>query len=111
MKMPNDRGNIKWTSIMLPEHIELLKEMWMEDGKSSKPVLDEQQVELLNDQLLEAFELQSPICLHIYESGTIKELIGVVTKLDSQTGSVVLNRLNEPDKRVAFHDILQLTFT
>lgn len=24
----NDRGTMKWTTMMLPEHVKLLKEMW-----------------------------------------------------------------------------------
>ncbi|GAB3801050.1 YolD-like family protein [Virgibacillus kimchii] len=43
--MVNDRGNIKWTSLMLPEHVQLIKEMWEEDDKKEKPILDEQQIE------------------------------------------------------------------
>ena len=39
----NDRGNIKWTSMMLPEHVEKLKEMWREDERVEKGDLDEQQ--------------------------------------------------------------------
>ncbi|MFG6150626.1 YolD-like family protein [Halobacillus sp. B23F22_1] len=40
-----DRGTIKWTSIMMPEHIEMLKEVWKEDERIEKPVIDEQQME------------------------------------------------------------------
>ncbi|QKY69160.1 YolD-like family protein [Lentibacillus sp. CBA3610] len=106
--MPRDRGSIKWSSLMLPEHAELLKEMWENDGERIKPNLDEQQSELLNAQLLEAFEFQVPVCLQIYENGTIAEVTGVLNKLDSQTGHVILNRFSEPDKRIAFHNILSI---
>ncbi|WP_101842520.1 YolD-like family protein [Halobacillus sp. Marseille-P3879] len=30
---------------MMPEHIEILKEMWIEDKRIEKPVMDEQQIE------------------------------------------------------------------
>lgn len=43
--MVNDRGDIKWTSLMLPEHVQMIKEMWAEDDKKEKPILDEQQIE------------------------------------------------------------------
>jgi len=36
-----DRGNIKWTSLMLPEHVQMVKEIWKEEEKVQKPVLDE----------------------------------------------------------------------
>ncbi|GGN62938.1 MULTISPECIES: YolD-like family protein [Oceanobacillus] len=46
-----DRGNIKWTSIMLPEHANLLKEMWARDEWNEKPILDEQLVMEINLKL------------------------------------------------------------
>ncbi|MFC7060778.1 YolD-like family protein [Halobacillus seohaensis] len=42
---PNDRGTKKWTSLMMPEHIEMLQEVWKEDEKEKKAILDEQQIE------------------------------------------------------------------
>lgn len=41
--MVNDRGTIKWTSIMMPEHIKLLDETWKELERKDKPILDDQQ--------------------------------------------------------------------
>ncbi len=38
-----DRGNIKWTSLMLPEHVQLLKELWREDERVEKGMLEEDQ--------------------------------------------------------------------
>jgi len=38
-----DRGNIKWTSLMLPEHVEMLKEVWKEDERVEKGMLEEDQ--------------------------------------------------------------------
>ncbi|HLR63111.1 MAG TPA: YolD-like family protein [Lentibacillus sp.] len=108
--MPRDRGNIKWASLMLPEHTELLKEMWKEDEIKSKPELDEQQVELLNDQLLEALRRRSPICLRIYENGVMAEWTGTISKLDSQTNSVILETSVHSNKRIAFGDIFQIIF-
>lgn len=46
-----DRGSIKWTSIMLPEHVNLLKEMWARDEWLEKPMLDEQLVMEINLKL------------------------------------------------------------
>lgn len=108
--MPRDRGSIKWSSLMLPEHAELLKEMWQNDDKRTKPNLDEQQAELLDAQILEAFEWQSPVCLYIYENGGITELTGTIIKLDSPANSVLLEVSDQSDKQIVFDDILQLIF-
>ncbi|CDQ39080.1 MULTISPECIES: YolD-like family protein [Virgibacillus] len=47
----NDRGSIKWTSMMLPEHVELLNRMWAEQEYKEKPVLDEQRLVEMDAQL------------------------------------------------------------
>lgn len=38
----NERGTKKWTSLMLPEHVKMLKDMWQEDDLKEKPIIDEQ---------------------------------------------------------------------
>ncbi|WP_152658309.1 YolD-like family protein [Oceanobacillus sp. CFH 90083] len=43
--MINDRGNKKWTAIMIPEHVAMLKEVKKEYYAVEKPILDEQQIE------------------------------------------------------------------
>jgi len=42
-KKLKDRGTIKWTSMMLPEHVEILKDMWKEDERVEKGILEEDQ--------------------------------------------------------------------
>lgn len=43
----NERGTKKWTSLMLPEHVKMLKDIWQEDDFKERPILDEQlQIEL-----------------------------------------------------------------
>ncbi|MCA0971067.1 YolD-like family protein [Halobacillus litoralis] len=37
-----DRGSIKWTSLMLPEHVEMIRNLWKEDERVEKGILDEQ---------------------------------------------------------------------
>ena len=37
-----DRGTIKWTSLMLPEHVEMIMRLWKEDERVEKGILDEQ---------------------------------------------------------------------
>ncbi|GGF28051.1 hypothetical protein GCM10010954_28930 [Halobacillus andaensis] len=42
MGNPNDRGTIKWTSLMLPEHVEMVQEIFKEQEREEKLQLDEQ---------------------------------------------------------------------
>jgi len=48
----NDRGTMKWTSLMLPEHIEALNRMWEEQTYKEMPILDEHQI-MENNVLLQ----------------------------------------------------------
>lgn len=46
--MVNDRGTIKWTSLMLPEHVEALKKLHEEEDWKDKPIIDEHLIEEIN---------------------------------------------------------------
>ena len=46
--MVNDRGTIKWTSLMLPEHVEALKKLREEENWKEKPIIDEHLIEEIN---------------------------------------------------------------
>jgi YolD-like protein len=47
----NDRGSIKWTAMMLPEHAELLTKMWEKLEQKNMPLLDEQKLVEMDAQL------------------------------------------------------------
>jgi hypothetical protein len=50
-----DRGNIIWTSLMLPEHVKLLRRYIKEEYHDvPEPILDEQQLEEINSLILES---------------------------------------------------------
>lgn len=49
--MLKDRGGIKWTSLMLPEHVKALREFDWDLTKIERPVLEEQQLEELNETI------------------------------------------------------------
>lgn len=44
--------SIKWVSMMLPEHVELIKEYHEGLDKVKKPVLDEQKYDELNNKVI-----------------------------------------------------------
>ena len=64
--MIRDRGRIKWISMMLPEHVKLLRDWASEDEFEKEKQLDEQQLEQLNDTLLEAMEFNRPVTITYY---------------------------------------------
>ncbi|NLM96999.1 MAG: YolD-like family protein [Halanaerobiaceae bacterium] len=74
--MLKDRGNIKWTSLMLTEHREKLEELYEHEKYLKKPLLDEQQLERLDYLIKEAGREQHSIKLLYYHNRQIQEVEG-----------------------------------
>ncbi|SES79135.1 YolD-like protein [Oceanobacillus limi] len=89
--MVNDRGSIKWTSLMLPEHVELLRGIHESNKKVTKPILDEQEIEHINQQLIHADEQGSTIEVSVYEDGIIQKYSGSV-QINKMEKTIKLNR-------------------
>ncbi|WP_210365655.1 YolD-like family protein [Bacillus sp. REN3] len=76
--MIRDRGRIKWTSMMLPEHVKLLRDWAQEDQYEKEKQLDEQQLEQLNDTILEAMEFNRPVSIAYYRRRKYELVIGKI---------------------------------
>ncbi|SHF55195.1 YolD-like family protein [Ornithinibacillus halophilus] len=88
--MVHDRGSIKWTSLMLPEHVALLEEMWHTDKKISKPILDEQEIEMINQELMQAYTQKEEIRLTVYHKGSLIQYVGIIEKVLPTQSKIVL---------------------
>ncbi|WP_418302363.1 YolD-like family protein [Lysinibacillus fusiformis] len=56
--MLHDRGNMKWTSLMLPEHLVQLKEWKKEQYHDKKHDLTEWELEEIEQTIQRAFKLR-----------------------------------------------------
>jgi|SRR5690554_393989 len=74
--MIKDRGNIKWTSLMLTEHREKLEELYEHEKDIKKPLLDEQQLERLEHLTKEADREQLSVKLVYYQNHQVQEIEG-----------------------------------
>ncbi|MEC1260406.1 YolD-like family protein [Bacillus swezeyi] len=81
--MLKDRGNIKWVSMMLPEHVELLREYHESLQKHEKPILDEQKYEEFNDIICEAMAENRLLQFAYYRQGEVKTLVGRIHYVDA----------------------------
>ncbi|WP_190279491.1 YolD-like family protein [Ornithinibacillus gellani] len=88
--MNQDRGSIKWTSLMLPEHVVLLKELYEQDQHVQQPEIDEQQVEHIHSIIMEAQREQTPICISYYSKKQVNNVTGFIQSVDSNTQQVIL---------------------
>ncbi|WPP35370.1 YolD-like family protein [Bacillus sonorensis] len=62
-----DRGSIKWTAMMLPEHVGLLRELESNQNKVKRPVLDMSQIEDMERVICEAMEFNSPVRFAVFK--------------------------------------------
>lgn len=80
--MLRDRGTMKWTAILLPEHVKMLRNEFIEFDKVDKPTLDELQLADINSTILEAMEFNKEIVFTYYGNGEMKLFIGHVHFID-----------------------------
>lgn len=81
--MIHDRGQKKWVSMMLPEHVKLLREYNESMNEVKKPILDEQKYEEFNDIISKAMEENIALEFTYYQKGEIKKLVGNIHYIDS----------------------------
>lgn len=74
--------NLRWESsrMMLPEHVEQFQQYQKNRGKVSKPTLDEQKLEEINDIIRIAIEDYTPVYLDRYIKGEIKTIRCYINK-------------------------------
>jgi hypothetical protein len=78
-----DRGRIKWTAMMLPEHVKILRDWAKEDLWESHKELDEQQLEKFNEKIVEAKALNKKVAIQYYVGHHYKTLIGHIRSFDT----------------------------
>ncbi|WP_077213883.1 YolD-like family protein [Bacillus dakarensis] len=74
--MIRDRGKMKWTSMMLPEHVKLLRDWAKEDAFEDSKELDEQYLEVMNEVIFEAMEFGKRVTVTHYVQKQYKLVIG-----------------------------------
>lgn len=78
--MIRDRGRIKWTAMMLPEHVKLLRDWVAEDGYEQEKDLDEQQWERINSVLVEAIQLEKDVTITYFQNHRYEIISGRIQR-------------------------------
>jgi len=71
-----DRGNIKWTAIMLPEHVAAVKQELINLEKVKQPILDEDRLTEIEMLIHEAMEYNLQLEFKLFKKGYIESIIG-----------------------------------
>jgi len=95
--MIRDRGSIKWTAMMLPEHVKLLREWAEEDSYEQKPELDEQQMEEMNHLLCHALEVNQELVITYYNQKRHQLMIGTIHHYNELSQKLhIIDKFGEP---------------
>ena len=94
--MIKDRGKMKWVSMMLPEHVQMLREWADEDLNEERVVLDEQQIEEINHMIAEAMENRMLVAISYYGQKRYHVMIGHIHYYDEWKQQLnVIDRFDE----------------
>ncbi|MGW8823378.1 YolD-like family protein [Paenibacillus lautus] len=85
-------GNGLWESsrMMLPEHKETIIRRQLEEGRKDKPVLDPQEMELIEQALAESFHMHRKIKVRLFDEYEDMELIGTVSVIHTYRREIKL---------------------
>lgn len=101
--MINDRGTKKWTALMLPEHIEMLKDVFAEQNHKEKPILDDQRLAENEMMLTEAIENDLTVEITYFKNHDLHDIDGKILFIQPQNGYLQLD-----DVRINLDDIIEV---
>jgi len=104
-----DRGTKKWTSLMLPEHVRMLRTYFHEEYYHvSKPVIDEQTIEEWNLILQDAIEEQLLLHIVYHKYQNLHEVSGTIQKVNPYSKTITLCETNGTFVNISFDDLVHV---
>lgn len=102
--MLKDRGNMKWTAMMLPEHLVHLKEWKREQFYDKKREITEWELEEIEQTIQRAFKMRKLIKLTLWDHNKLHDEIGKITGTDLYKKELLLDA-DLSIKRIQFEKI------
>jgi len=84
-----ERGALKWTALMLPEHIRMLREWKEEDNRVPKPKLDEFDLQMLQENIEIAIVRRCQVEIQVWKDYQFHYYTGMIISMDIQTRSII----------------------
>lgn len=88
-----DRGTKKWTAMMLPEHVKELREWYAEDQYVGKPVFEDWELELIQEEIEVGVKSGNLVLVSIWRAGKTIVFQGTIDYLDVELRRIVLKTL------------------
>lgn len=102
--MIQDRGNIKWGSLMLPEHLEILREYKQTENVEPPGELTDWELEELQQTINQAINQQLDVKLNVYMDGKKTQWAGIIKSINFNTNELILETLIKT-KRVPLQNV------
>lgn len=103
----NDRGNIKWTSLMLVEHRKKLEELKESENEKTRPDLDEQIYEIFDYKIKEALHKNIRVKITYFEDREYRVVKAHLKNYDTYQKKLILENSNP--HTVFFKDIIDIS--
>ena len=103
-----DRGNIKWTSMMLVEHKKKLKKIKEEEKDREKPELSEDKLQRFDYLLQEALQKNFKVKITYYHKKRFYSLTGEVIAGDKMSRSITIRKAGGDKKEILLSNIVDI---
>lgn len=100
---PKDRGNKKWNSLFLVEHTKRLRELKEHEEDQEKPILDDQDKEVINYRLQQALQNNLAVEIKYYDNKRFKTAAGRIDKVDINQKFIFIN-----NKKIPLENLLKV---
>ena len=100
-----DRGRIKWTAMMLTEHVQKLREWMDEDDYEERPLLGEFDLQLIQEEIELAYKSKCQVLIKIWSDGHLEKHRGIIEGIDFQLMMIALN-VSPKLERISVKDIV-----
>ncbi|BEV37432.1 YolD-like family protein [Bacillus stercoris] len=108
--MLRDRGTIKWTSMMLPEHLTQLKQDLIDVSKIEKPSLDDQQIEEMDILVSEALEFNKELRFKLFNNGFVENVTGRIHYINFEQHRLHVKDQNDNTVYINMNNIIGVTY-
>ncbi|MGD7047694.1 YolD-like family protein [Rossellomorea marisflavi] len=103
-----DRGRIKWTAMMLPEHVKELRDMWEQFEREEKPINDLFTISENEERINYAMEYNLAIMFKVWRDlpGRCEEFTGRVHYINPSDKKLWIECEDGSFERVGFQDVV-----
>ncbi|QIW79951.1 YolD-like family protein [Bacillus tequilensis] len=108
--MLRDRGTIKWTSMMLPEHLTQLKQDLVDVSKIEKPSLNDQQIEEMDLLVSETLEFNKELRFKLFNNGFVENVTARVHYINFEQQKLHVKDQNDNTVYINMNNIIGVTY-